>query len=396
MHKPLSIAVLLTVALVGCQSEETQSNTGLTAQAKADAVVAQKRQLAESFSQNYAAYAQTLKTQISADNLSISVSELVESAPNTEMSQQLRSADKNVRTLKGIDQFTEQLLQLRLADASMLKEWQEGQSPLFAFEPSGNDDSWQYIEAYDVYGQIHQLDVYQLPDVPVFVVDNDSAVELKAGLQAMRAEMQRLGQSPQLSTQESSSIEASTRSLSRSASADTALISTTVLKKIRLQDDKEPWISGRAEIYALVTGVDPSRDKPTIDLIDMPYLDYDKQDYFPNQVVIHWTRYRWGAADMILMEQDDGTDYKELAKQLVKVAEEVLKLIPDPEVQGYAIIAQITGKIIEAIPDGVLVNDDDFVDVFYTLMQDTQYTDHPGANGNATATFEPLTIYPTK
>lgn len=209
------------------------------------------------------------------------------------MSQQLRSADKNVRTLKGIDQFTEQLLQLRLADASMLKEWQEGQSPLFAFEPSGNDDSWQYIEAYDVYGQIHQLDVYQLPDVPVFVVDNDSAVELKAGLQAMRAEMQRLGQSPQLSTQESSSIEASTRSLSRSASADTAPISTTVLKKIRLQDDKEPWISGRAEIYALVTGVDPSRDKPTIDLIDMPYLDYDKQDYFPNQVVIHWTRYRW-------------------------------------------------------------------------------------------------------
>ncbi|EOX4224001.1 DUF3103 domain-containing protein [Vibrio cholerae] len=396
MHKPLSIAVLLTVALVGCQSDETQSNTGLTAQAKADAVVAQKRQLAESFSQNYAAYAQTLKTQISADNLSISVSELVESAPDTEMSQQLRSADKNVRTLKGIDQFTEQLLQLRLADASMLKEWQEGQNPLFAFEPSGNDDSWQYIEAYDVYGQIHQLDVYQLPDVPVFVVDNDSAVELKAGLQAMRAEMQRLGQSPQLSTQESSSIEASTRSLSRSASADTAPISTTVLKKIRLQDDKEPWISGRAEIYALVTGVDPSRDKPTIDLIDMPYLDYDKQDYFPNQVVIHWARYRWGAADMILMEQDDGTDYKELAKQLVKVAEEVLKLIPDPEVQGYAIIAQITGKIIEAIPDGVLVNDDDFVDVFYTLMQDTSYIDHPGASGNATATFEPLTIYPTK
>ncbi|ENM3779105.1 DUF3103 family protein [Vibrio cholerae] len=29
-------------------------------------------------------------------------------------------------------------------------------------------------------------------------------------------------------------------------------------------------------------------------------------------------------------------------------------------------------------------------------MQDTSYIDHPGANGNATATFEPLTIYPTK
>ncbi|KQA17637.1 DUF3103 domain-containing protein [Vibrio metoecus] len=395
MHKSLSLAVLLTLVLVGCQSEETQS-TQLSSQAKADAVVAQKRQLAESFSQHYAAYAQTLKTQITADNLSISMSELVDVAPNSEISQQLRSADNRVRSLKGIEQYTDQLLQLRLADASMLQEWQEGQSPLFAFEPSGNDESWQYIEAFDVYGQIHQLDVYQLPDVPVFVVDNDSAIELKAGLQVMRAEMQRLGQNSQLATEESSSVESSARALNRSADADTPPLSTTVLKKIRLQDDKEPWISGRAEIYALVTGVDPSRDAPTIDLIDMPYLDYDQQDYFPNQVVIHWARYRWGAADMILMEQDDGTDYKELAKQLVKVAEEVLKLIPDPEVQGYAIIAQITGKIIEAIPDGLLVNDDDFVDVFYTLMQDTSYTDHPGANANAVATFEPLTIYPTK
>ncbi|EEW07601.1 DUF3103 domain-containing protein [Vibrio mimicus] len=395
MNKPLTTAVFLTFALLGCQSEDTQT-TQLSPQAKADAVVAQKRQLAESFSQNYATYAQTLKTQITADNLSVSMSDLVDVAPSAEFSQQLRSADKSVRSLKGIEQYTDQLLQLRLADASMLQEWKEGESPLFAFEPSGNDDTWQYIEAFDVYGQIHQLDVYQLPDVPVFVVDNDSAIELKAGLQAMRAEMQRLGQDSQLSTEESSSVEASTRTLSRSADSDTPPLSTTVLKKIRLQDDKEPWISGRAEIYALVTGVNPSRDKPTIDLIDMPYLDYDQQDYFPNQVVIHWSRYRWGAADIVLMEQDDGTDYKELAKQLVKVAEEVLKLIPNPEVQGYAIIAQITGKIIEAIPDGVLVNDDDFVDVFYTLMQDTPYTDHPGASGNAVATFEPLTIYPTK
>ncbi|HGH6027086.1 TPA: DUF3103 domain-containing protein [Vibrio mimicus] len=395
MNKPLTTAVFLTFALLGCQSEDTQT-TQLSPQAKADAVVAQKRQLAESFSQNYATYAQTLKTQITTDNLSVSMSDLVDVAPSAEFSQQLRSADKSVRSLKGIEQYTDQLLQLRLADASMLQEWKEGESPLFAFEPSGNDDTWQYIEAFDVYGKIHQLDVYQLPDVPVFVVDNDSAIELKAGLQAMRAEMQRLGQDSQLSTEESSSVEASTRTLSRSADADTPPLSTTVLKKIRLQDDKEPWISGRAEIYALVTGVDPSRDKPTIDLIDMPYLDYDQQDYFPNQVVIHWSRYRWGAADIVLMEQDDGADYKELAKQLVKVAEEVLKLIPNPEVQGYAIIAQITGKIIEAIPDGVLVNDDDFVDVFYTLMQDTPYTDHPGASGNAVATFEPLTIYPTK
>ncbi|OXX51550.1 hypothetical protein B9J80_13650 [Vibrio sp. V12_P9A6T4] len=386
------VSLLLVATIMGCNSEE--ATTSSTSQSNADAIAQQKRALALQLSESYAELETTLKTEISAQNLSISVSTLFEEQPDSDFSQQMVVADAQIRSMKGIEDFTEQLLQLRIADASMIKEWQEGQSPLFAFEPRGNDASWQYIEAFDVYGQVHQLDVYQMPDVPVFVVDSNSEVELRAGLQAMRAQMNALGQSTTLTTVESGSVAA--QAMARSSDNSAEPISTTVLKKIRLADDKEPWISGAAEIYAIVTGINPSRDEPTIDLVEMPYLDYDKQDYFPNQVMIQWSRYRWGAADLILMEQDDGTDYKELAKLLVKVAEEVLKLIPDPEVQAYAIIPQITGKIIDAIPDGLLVNDDDYVDVFYTLMQDTSYVDHPGASGNAVATFEPLTINPTR
>ncbi|MBF4245114.1 DUF3103 family protein [Vibrio anguillarum] len=386
------VSLLLVATIMGCNSEE--ATTSSTSQSNADAIAQQKRALALQLSESYAELETTLKTEISAQNLSISVSTLFEEQPDSDFSQQMVVADAQIRSMKGIEDFTEQLLQLRIADASMIKEWQEGQSPLFAFEPKGNDASWQYIEAFDVYGQVHQLDVYQMPDVPVFVVDSNSEVELRAGLQAMRAQMNALGQSTTLTTIESGSVAA--QAMARSSDNSAEPISTTVLKKIRLADDKEPWISGAAEIYAIVTGINPSRDEPTIDLVEMPYLDYDKQDYFPNQVMIQWSRYRWGAADLILMEQDDGTDYKELAKLLVKVAEEVLKLIPDPEVQAYAIIPQITGKIIDAIPDGLLVNDDDYVDVFYTLMQDTSYVDHPGASGNAVATFEPLTINPTR
>ncbi|MCS0350517.1 DUF3103 domain-containing protein [Vibrio ordalii] len=386
------VSLLLVATIMGCNSEE--ATTSSTSQSNADAIAQQKRALALQLSESYAELETTLKTEISAQNLSISVSTLFEEQPDSDFSQQMVVADAQIRSMKGIEDFTEQLLQLRIADASMIKEWQEGQSPLFAFEPKGNDASWQYIEAFDVYGQVHQLDVYQMPDVPVFVVDSNSEVELRAGLQAMRAQMNALGQSTTLTTVESGSVAA--QAMARSSDNSAEPISTTVLKKIRLADDKEPWISGAAEIYAIVTGINPSRDEPTIDLVEMPYLDYDKQDYFPNQVMIQWSRYRWGAADLILMEQDDGTDYKELAKLLVKVAEEVLKLIPDPEVQAYAIIPQITGKIIDAIPDGLLVNDDDYVDVFYTLMQDTSYVAHPGASGNAVATFEPLTINPTR
>ncbi|KLU98565.1 hypothetical protein ABT56_23160, partial [Photobacterium aquae] len=123
---------------------------------------------------------------------------------------------------------------------------------LFAFEPSGDDSQWQYSEAYDVYGQLHQLDVYQLPDVPVLVVDSNSSAELKAGLQAMQAEMNKLGQStrvqPFFSNRSDDTI------FSVRSSGEVAPIHTTQLKKIRLANDQEPWISGKAEIYALVTG----------------------------------------------------------------------------------------------------------------------------------------------
>ena len=392
MKNIISLSALCVFALVGCQSEDTKTTS--IANKNAESISNTKQELAKQLSQSYQSIEPTLKANIAADTLSISVSTLSAEQPTAYFSQKMLTADSEIRRWKGVSDYTEELLELRLASPEMLQAWEKGESPLFAFEPSGDDESWQYIEAYDVYGQVHQLDVYEMPDVPVIVVDNNSELELKAGMLAMKNEMRSLGQKTQIQRYIDPS-DTKPYSLERTTT-ETNPISTTALKKIRLADDEEPWISGKAEVYAIVTGVNPSRDEPTLDLVEMPYLDYDNKDYYPNQIIIHWSRYRWGAADMILMEQDDGTDYKQLAKLLVQVAEEVLKAIPDPEVQPYAIIPQITSKIIEAIPDGVLTNDDDFVDVYYTLMQDTSYVDHPAAGGNAVSTLEPLTINPTR
>ncbi|HAS6860979.1 TPA: DUF3103 family protein [Vibrio parahaemolyticus] len=395
MKKTIILSVLSTLALIGCQSEDTKVTN--VSNARADDITQTKRELAQQLSENYTAIEPMLRRDITAQQTNVPVSSFIEQNPTAEFSQQLVEADAQIRSWKGITEFSDQLLEVRLANEKMLGAWLNGDvAPLFAFEPSGDDESWQYIEAFDVYGQIHQLDVYQLPDVPVLVVDNNSSAELKAGLQAMQAEMKKLGQPALIQPYYSESQKQSSPTLQSAATSDVAPIQTTQLKKIRLADDKEPWISGKAEVYAIVTGVNPSSDEPTIDLVELPYLDYDNQDYYPNQIIIHWSRYRWGAADIVLMEQDDGTDYKQLAKLLVQVAEEVLKAIPDPQVQAYAVIPQITNKIIDAIPDGVLTNDDDFVDVFYTLMQDTSYVDHPGASVNAVVTLEPLTINPTR
>ncbi len=392
MIKKIILIAGLALALLGCKSED---DSALRAQQRADAISNEKRDIAYYLSQHYNLYSNSLQSTLNNDNLSVSIADLVSDGQNPTLRSRVKQADETIRTLQGIEAFTDELLELRLADGTMLKDLQQGQLPLFAFEPKGNEQTWQFIEAFDIYGNTHQLDVYQLPSFPVFVVDNNSAKSLQAGLQAMRQELQKLGQQP-INQSDDLLSTSQARNLNVSNKSESQPLSTTVLKKIRLEDDKEPWILGKAEIYALVTGVDPSRDKPTIDVVNMPYLDYDKIDYYPNQVMIHWSRYRWGAVDIVLMEQDSGTDYKELAKLLVEAAEKVLQSIPDLEAQGYSVIANITGKIIDAIPSGLLTNDDDFVDVFYTIQQDKPYIDHPGTTNNALVTLEPLTIYPTR
>ncbi|MFS1862651.1 DUF3103 domain-containing protein [Vibrio lentus] len=407
MRPSFSISMVLATTVVGFQSYANNIDTTDTRSLSENAS-AQKQSLALQISARYSDLELSLKDQITKKQLSTPIDKLNSAKPYSAFSSKMQKADLSYRKMKGVNDFSDSLLEIRMADEAMIEAWKNGESPLFAFEPSGDDSNWQYIEAYDVYGQVHELDVYQTPDVPVFVIDSNGAEELKAGLMAMQSEMQsemqKLGTTTQINSdsktdasmskaQKQTFLGKATRSMTMSEPEE---LNTTQLSKIRLAIDREPWISGKAEIYAIVTGVDSSRIEPQIDLVEMPYLDYDKQTYYPNQTVIFWPRYRWGAADMILMEHDDGTDYKALAKLLVQAAEEILKMIPDPEVQGYAIIPQITGKIIDVIPDGVLVNDDDFVDVYYTLMQNTPYVDRPGAGGNAVASFTPVTISPTE
>ncbi|MFS1949925.1 DUF3103 domain-containing protein [Vibrio lentus] len=403
MRPSFSISMVLATTVVGFQSYANNIDTTDTRSLSENAS-AQKQSLALQISARYSDLELSLKDQITEKQLSTPIDKLNSTKPYSAFSSKMQKADLSYRKMKGVNDFSDSLLEIRMADEAMIEAWKNGESPLFAFEPSGDDSNWQYIEAYDVYGQVHELDVYQTPDVPVFVIDSNGAEELKAGLMAMQSEMQKLGTTTQINSdsktdasmskaQKQTFLGKATRSITMSEPEE---LNTTQLSKIRLAIDREPWISGKAEIYAIVTGVDSSRIEPQIDLVEMPYLDYDKQTYYPNQTVIFWPRYRWGAADMILMEHDDGTDYKALAKLLVQAAEEILKMIPDPEVQGYAIIPQITGKIIDVIPDGVLVNDDDFVDVYYTLMQNTPYVDRPGAGGNAVASFTPVTISPTE
>ncbi|WP_179948416.1 DUF3103 family protein [Shewanella psychrophila] len=360
-----------------------------------------KREIALELSRQYARLLPTLQSNINQYNLAMDANLAFKSSGSD--TKKLRQSELAIREAKGLYTHTKSkintdlkgsmepnLVQFRLADASMLSDWQQGESPLFAFEPDGDDKLWANIEAYDVEGNIHLLDVYQLPQRPVIVIGLDKQQAMREGLAVMRDTFALSTDSANLSKR---SISQARPQISSFTTADQP-ISTTVIKQISVQDDEEPWVSGKAEIYGIVTGVNPSRDEPALDIIEMPYLDYSGTEYYPNQIVIHWERYRWAAADLVLMEHDDGTNYKDLATALVSIAERVLQQYPDPEVQGYAIIATITNEILNALPDAWFTNDDDFVDVYYTLQEGETYTNHHGAGGNARAFFAPLVIQP--
>lgn len=311
MRPSISISMVLATTVVGFQSYANNIDT-IDARSLSENSSAQKQSLALQISERYSELELSLKAQISQKSLSTPIDKLNSSQPYSAFSSKMQKADLGYRKMKGINNFSDSVLEIRMADEAMIEAWKNGEKPLFAFEPSGDDSNWQYIEAYDVYGQVHQLDVYQMPDVPVFVVDSNGAEELKAGLMAMQAEMNKLGTATQINSgskntgdnedskgsknskfQKQTFMGKAKRSM---AMSEPEPLNTTQLTKIRLAVDQEPWISGKAEIYAIVTGVDSSRVEPQIDLVEMTYLDYDKQTYYPNQTVIFWPRYRWGSS----------------------------------------------------------------------------------------------------
>lgn len=388
-----SFRAALLIALVSFQ---------VNAQAQIPLDIAQrsaeyKQSIALQLSTHYHEIESSLLSQINETKLAVPLSTLITRNKSEIFSTNIEKVEHDYLLLKGINGHGKDILEVRLADPNMIKSWKNGKKPFFAFEPAGDDANWTAIEAYDVDGQIHTFNVYEMPNVPVFVVDANNQYELRAGLKTMQEEMNKLGQKSELLLPDSQkSLDIASINRSALKNPQEKALSTTQLTKIRLNYDNEPWITGKAEVYAIITGIDASRATPQIDLVEMPYLDYDGQDYYPEQTMIIWPRYRWGAVDLILMEQDDGTDYKALAKLIVEAADEILKMIPNPEVQGYTVITQITSKIIDIIPDGALTNDDDHIDTFYTIMQNTSYIDRPGASGNAIATFKPIVISPTK
>jgi hypothetical protein len=373
------LAALLSLALctTACLGEETNLNP--PADGRSD-LQSMKRDLAYEVAGllDEPGFRSALEQSFAAGQDSVKLGEVLAAqagvlgAEGSDAAQRIALLDYQIRASKGIEAYASSLLEVRLVRPPSGAADIDWATIPVAYLPEAEEDEWTEIEAFDAGGNTVVLDAQVQPDMPVLVAGIDAREDLRAGIAYINAELARHG------------LRAG-NDLVRPAVASTE---TSKLDYIRLNDDHEPWVSGAAEIYALVSGVDFDSAHVQIEAVDMPYLDNDGTNYNPNQILIFWETYRFAAANVQLYEHDDSTNYQSLVQALISAVEAVLNFTA-PE---YAIIARIANEIIAAMPADWFANDDDYVDSFYTLEKGRTYTNLSGAGGNARINLTPYIL----
>lgn len=256
------------------------------------------------------------------------------------LSAAIRAANQAVLDAKGLPVTSGSLLRLRLGHPDMRSAFNRGEIPVVAATPT--DDNATVLTGYDPSGTPVVLDGAYVPSRPVLLVEVDVARALPQGLRVMRTTLAAAGIGGPAPT---------------AAATATGGYWATKINAIRLSDDKEPWFKGAAEIFSTVGGFGLD-GTAKIDIVDMPYLDYDNTTYYPNQLLVHFNGYKYNLADVVMMEDDGDTNYLALAQA---IAAALLYIV-----DGGA-YTPLVSAILAAMPNSWWTDDPDYVDSWYTL-----------------------------
>ncbi|MFJ9947425.1 DUF3103 family protein [Kitasatospora sp. NPDC091207] len=289
-------------------------------------------------------------------------------------------ADRAIAAAKGLGADLGPLLRVQLADPSMRAALDAGAAPLVATAVA--DDHARTVRAYDTAGRAHALDAGAVPGQPVYLVDIDTARTLAAGLAVLQREFGARGLDAAAPNGPAPAAEAPGAAVQGAGAAQAAGgWWATKISGIEVADDEEPWFKGAAEMFSLVTGFGQD-GKVRVDSVAMPYLQYDGTVYYPNQILVNWSNYKYNLADVVLMEDDGDTNYLALAQAVAAV----LLTIAD---QGAYI--PLVNAVLAALPDSWWVDDPDYVDSWYTLARGSSGRLN-GARGNGWMTVEPYFV----
>ncbi|MFE5208927.1 DUF3103 family protein [Streptomyces sp. NPDC056600] len=240
-------------------------------------------------------------------------------------------------------------------------------APLVAVAPT--DDEAAAVTAYDSAGRAHTLDATEAPDVPVYVVGVDGEKAVEAGLEVLERELAAAG----VTTADAAAAVSATGAASAAATG----YWTSRITSVYVADDKETWIKGDAEIFSIVSGFGLD-GKVRVDTVTHPYLDNAETTYYPNQILVNWSQYKYNLADVVMMEDDGDTNYSSLAKAIAAA------LLTITDLGAYI---PLVDPVVDAIPASFWTDDADFVDAWYTLARETTGTRN-GAGGNGRFTFD--------
>jgi hypothetical protein len=257
---------------------------------------------------------------------------------------------------------------------SVIRAWAAGPAGAISLVAAeATDDDATAVPAYDLAGREHPLVASVAPRQPVAIVGVDERRTLAAGVDVVRDALA----AHRIST--GSGNGSGTGGGRRAASTDGYW--TTRVMHVRLNDDEEPWFKGAAEIYTIVSGVGTD-GQPHVDIVQMPYLDYDGTDYYPGQILVDWSHFKYNAVDAVMMEEDDGTNYRALAQALISALLTVLNGVQ---------YAPMVDAILQAMPDSWWTDDPDYVDSWYLLTRQANER-RIGARANGTIDFQPYYV----
>jgi hypothetical protein len=288
------------------------------------------------------------------------------------------TADRQIATAKGLDQSIGSLLRLRLGTQAMAKELKPGTTPLVA--ATLTDDKAATVTAYDTKGRTHTLSAQTAPKQAVYVVDIDVSKATSAGMSVMQKTFTKAGLHSSALTASAAPAAAPARAANVKPLDDSGYWATK-MDTVWLSDDEEPWVEGDAEIYSLVSGFGLD-GTVRVDSVDMPYLNDDHTTYNPGQLIINWSNYKYDAVDLVMMESDTNTNYEALAQS---IADALLYITDNGAYQP------LVDAILNAIPSDWYTNDDDYVDSWYAITEQTSGTLYGAAN-NGWMTVEPYWV----
>jgi hypothetical protein len=300
--------------------------------------------------------------------------ELFPTPGHRQFAARLRELDRDLRERMGIDRTARSILGLQVVWPATGPQRLDWNRTLFAVRPQHRGTGPAFVEAYDRRGRMVKLDPRTPPAVPVILAGSDRREAVRAGLETVNRGLRQAG-----------------FAADHRADAPARPIECAKLTAIRLAEDQESWWEGGVETYALVSGIDPAADKPNIKLVNLPYLRHEATDYFPDQVILFWSDYRFSAANLQFWDHGDATDYKEILDAVLKGAAAAMTAAGAPV---YAWIPVLADAILQSMPASWWKGEDTWLDTFYALEKGQACQDRLGAGRTVRISLVPWTLQP--